>query len=179
MCHWHGLIVRRCDLLGMIMAPSAISMTRNAITLFKFLYPTIAPQNINFFLLSKEKRGFWPWIINSTRFFDFHMWECHFACPVTVRVLRSLQHLIKCSRRRFVSHVLRWDGDPTAGISPQIFGGTTPTQFRLLYKVPKGFISLTFPIFELSRLPKSPNFQDFPNIQTFEKLLKWPLSLFS
>ena len=34
MCHWHGLIVRRCDLLGMIMAPSAISMTRGTITLF-------------------------------------------------------------------------------------------------------------------------------------------------
>ena len=59
-----------------------------------------------------------------------------------------------------------------AGISPQILGGITPTQFSLLYKAPGGFISLTFQIFELLRLPKSPNFQDFQNLQTFEKLLK-------
>ena len=59
-----------------------------------------------------------------------------------------------------------------AGISSQILGGITPTQFCLLYKVPRGFIFLTFPIFELLRLPKSLNFQDFPNLQTFEKLLK-------
>ena len=59
-----------------------------------------------------------------------------------------------------------------AGISPQILGGITATQFRLLYKAPGRFISLIFQIFELSRLPKSPNFEDFPNLQTFEKLLK-------
>ena len=156
-----------------------MGMTRGAITLFKFPYPTIAPQNSNFFLLFKEKSGFWHWIINSTCFFDFHTWECYFACPTTVLALRSPQHLIKCSKRCFVPHVLRWNGDPTAAIFPQILGEITPTQFRLLYKALGGFISLTFPIFELSRLPILPNFQDFPNLQTFEKLLKWPLSLFS
>ena len=50
------------------------------------------------------------------------------------------------------------DGDPTADISPQILGGITPTQFRLLYKAPEGFISPTFKIFALSRLLKSSSF---------------------
>ena len=59
-----------------------------------------------------------------------------------------------------------------AGISLQILGRITPTQFCLLYKALGGFISFTLPIFELSRLPKSPNSQDFLNLQAFEKLLK-------
>ena len=128
---------------------------------------------------SRRKAGFWPWIINSTHFFEFHTWERHFACTVTVLALWSLQRLIKCSKRRFVPHVLRWDGDPMVGISPQILGGITPIQLRFLYKAFGGFISPTYQIFELSRLPKAPNSQDFPNLQTFKKLLKWPLFLFS
>ena len=47
-----------------------------------------------------------------------------------------------------------------AGISPQILGGITPIQFRFLYKASGGFISPTYQIFELSRLPKSLNFQE-------------------
>ena len=47
-----------------------------------------------------------------------------------------------------------------AGISPRILGKITPTQFHLLYKAPKGFISLTFPIFELSRLLKFSSFHE-------------------
>ena len=31
-----------------------------------------------------EKWGFDVRIINPTCSFDFHMWECHFACPITV-----------------------------------------------------------------------------------------------
>ena len=58
------------------------------------------------------------------------------------------------------------------GISPQILGGITPIQLRFLYKAFGGFISPTYQIFELSRLPKAPNSQDFPNLQTFKKLLK-------
>ena len=53
----HGLTVRGCDLLSTIMTPSAMDMIRGIITLFKFLYPTIASQNSDFFLLSEEKSG--------------------------------------------------------------------------------------------------------------------------
>ena len=35
-------------------------------------------------LILGEKWGFDVWIINPTCSFDFHMWECRFACPITV-----------------------------------------------------------------------------------------------
>jgi len=41
----------------MIMDSSAMNTTRGIGTLFKFLFPTIAPQNSGFFLLSEEKNG--------------------------------------------------------------------------------------------------------------------------
>ena len=41
MCQWRGLTVRECNLLGMVMSPSAMDMTRGTITLLKFLYSTI------------------------------------------------------------------------------------------------------------------------------------------
>ena len=58
------------------------------------------------------------------------------------------------------------------GISLQILGEITPTQFHLLYKVLGGFISPILQIFELSKLLKSSDFQEYPNLQTFKKLLK-------
>ena len=105
--------------------------------------------------------GFWLWNINSTHFFDFHMWKCHFACPATILRLRSPQHPIKCSRRCFVPHILQWDGDPTAGASPQNLGGITPTQFCLLYKALGGIIFPTLQIFKFSRLTNSQTFRTF------------------
>ena len=49
------------------------------------LIPTITPQNFGFSPpVRGEKMGFWLWIINSICFFDFHTWECRFACFVTV-----------------------------------------------------------------------------------------------
>ena len=106
--------------------------------------------------------GFWLWYINSACFFDFHMWRCHFMC--LARVLRSPQCLIKCSRWCFVSHILWWEGDPTTGVSIQILGGITPTQFYPLYRTPGVFIFSYFrnlwtpktsQILKFSRLPKS------------------------
>ena len=38
---WRGLTVWGCNLLGMVMFPSAMDMTRGTITLLKFLYSTI------------------------------------------------------------------------------------------------------------------------------------------
>ena len=73
-----------------------------------------------------------------------------------------------------------------AGISPQILGGITPTQFRLLYKAPGGFISLTLPIFELSRLLKFSSFHETSEvtlvlifISFFILMLFFPRSIFS
>jgi len=72
-----------------------------------------------------------------------------------------MQRPIKCSKRRFVPHIQRWDGDPTAGDSPQNLDGITPTQFRLLYKVFGGVIFLTLQIFNLSKLTDLQTFRTF------------------
>ena len=122
MCHWHGLTIQACGLLDRIMGSLAMDMTRGIGTLSELLCPIIAPQNSGFFFFSpsylRRKIGFWLWHTNPARFFDFHTWKRHFACPTIVLTFRSLQCLIKCSRRRFVPHILRWDGDPTTDISP-------------------------------------------------------------
>ena len=44
-------------LLGMVLVSLTLGMTCGTITLFKFLYPTIAPKNSGFFLFSEEKSG--------------------------------------------------------------------------------------------------------------------------
>ena len=138
--------------------------TCGIITLLKFLCPTIASKNSSFFLLFEEKKwGFGFGNTNFARFFDFHTWKCHFTWPATVLALQSLQLLIKCSKQRFVPHILRRDGDPTASVSPQILGRITPTQFLPLCKALREIIFLTLQIFKLSRLPKLSNLQDFPN----------------
>ena len=168
MCHWRGFIVRMWGLLGMIIGYSAMDIIHGTSTLFEFLCPTIAFQNSSFFSsYPRRKMGFWLWHTNPARFFDFRTWKRHFACLATVLALWSPQHLIKCSRWRFVPHIQRWDGNPMASVSPQILGGITPTQFRPLYKAPKGVIFATSQIFELSRLPKCLNLQVFPNFQVF------------
>ena len=59
MCHWRGFTVRACSLFGLAMDSSAMDMTCGTEALFKFLYPTIAPQNSVFFsLIRGEKWGF-------------------------------------------------------------------------------------------------------------------------
>ena len=84
-------------------------------------------------------------------------------------MLRSSQCLIKCSRRCYVLHILRWDVDPTTGISPWILSGITPFQFHLLYKASKGII---FPHFtslralQKSQTLKPPRFLEFPNLSS-------------
>ena len=81
-----------------------------------------SPSKLRFFFFFpsylRRKIGFWLWHTNPARFFDFHTWKRHFACPTIILVFRSLQRLIKCSRQRFVPHILRRDGDPTTDISP-------------------------------------------------------------
>ena len=44
-------------LLGMVLVSSTLGMTCGTITLFKFLYPTIALQNSGFSFFSEEKSG--------------------------------------------------------------------------------------------------------------------------
>ena len=154
MCHWHGFTVRTCGFLGTTMDSSAMDMKRGTGTLFEFLCLTIAPQNFSFLSYPSRKMGFWLWNTNSARFLEFHTWKRHFVCPTTVLVLWSPQRLIKCSKRRFVPHILWWDGDPATGISPQILGGITPTQFLPYIR----HLGESF-----SPLYKSSSSPDFPN----------------
>ena len=52
---------------------------------FWALIPTIAPQNSGFSLLSEEKKwGFDLLRVKVIHFFGLHVWEYHFACPITV-----------------------------------------------------------------------------------------------
>ena len=195
MCHWRGLTVWAWGILGTIKDSLAMDTTRGTSTLFKFLCPTIAPQNSGFFHLSEEKNGVWLWNINSTHLFDFHTWKRHFVCPVTVLALWSPQRLIKCSRRCFVLYILRWDGDPMAGVSPQILGRITLTQFHPLYKAPRGFIFSYFTnlrtlktsqTLKLSSLPKSSDLREafevtlvfiFVSFHVPRLFYSWPISL--
>ena len=81
-------------------------------------------------------------------------------CPVTVLVLRSPERPIKCSRRRFIPHILRWDGHPTAGASPQNLGGITPTQFAsYIRRLEELFPHFTN--FQALQIYKLTNLQDF------------------
>ena len=163
MCNWCGLTIQVCGLLGLVVDSSAMDMTRGTGALFKYLHPTKAPKNSYFSLLSEEKSGVLTLEYYPTRFLDFPMWERHFTCLVTILALRSPQHLIKCSRRHFVPRILRWDGDPTASVSPQILGGIIPTQFCPLYRALRGVIFSTLQILKPSKLP---NFQTFKAFQT-------------
>ena len=132
---------------------------------------TIAPQNSYFPFPSEEKSGVLMLKKQISHVSPISAYESVISHVLWLFLtLRSPRYYIKCSKRCSVPHILRWEVDPTADICLRILSGITPTQFRLLYKTPKGLI-----LFTLQYLQTLKNSQ---TLLTFKKFLQCHLFFF-
>ena len=75
MCHWCGLTVRACGLLGTIMDSSAMDMTCGTGTLFKFLYPTTLLLKLSYHPMISKYENLWKEILKLYVFvYVFILW---------------------------------------------------------------------------------------------------------
>ena len=116
--------------------------------------------------------------------FDFHDTRSHDSSIHTRGVdnsraldllltFRGSQSAIKCFRRHVVSHIQRWNIDPTDGFFLKLLGWIIPTHFNFLYKVNGDTI---FTSLQISKISHTQTLLTFSKIQIIPTLfLSWDI----